>query len=133
MASKTNSASGNVKWRIAAYLWQAVRAHGWCVGVALALLLAARLVPVSFPVLRKRIVDELGAPTVVTLPVFAILGYAVVRFISDTFNEVRDVAFSEVTQRTMADLIVRTFSHLHHLCARFHAQRETGAVIRDTE
>ncbi|ANI21721.2 ABC transporter ATP-binding protein [Pandoraea faecigallinarum] len=101
--------------------------------IALSLLVAAKLASVSVPVLLKRIVDELGAPTVAMLPVFLILGYAVVRFLSNAFNEVRDVVFSEVTQRTVADLTVNTFSHLHRLGARFHSQRETGAVIRDME
>ncbi|MBN4665225.1 ATP-binding cassette domain-containing protein [Pandoraea nosoerga] len=133
MTPKTNSTPGNVRWQIATYLWQAVRAHGWRVVIALALLLAAKLASVSVPVLLKRIVDELGTPTPAMLPVFLILGYAIVRFLSNAFNEVRDVAFSEVTQRTVADLTVKTFSHLHHLSARFHAQRETGAVIRDME
>ncbi|VVE61912.1 ABC transporter ATP-binding protein [Pandoraea captiosa] len=129
----TKPASATARWRIATYLWQAVRAHGWRVVIALSLLVAAKLASVSVPVLLKGIVDELGAPTVAMLPVFLILGYAVVRFLSNAFNEVRDVAFSEVTQRTVADLTVNTFSHLHRLSARFHAQRETGAVIRDIE
>ncbi|VVE58428.1 ABC transporter ATP-binding protein [Pandoraea sputorum] len=133
MTAKPNDIPGNVRWKIATYLWLAVRAHGWRAVIALALLVAAKLASVSVPMLLKHIVDELSAPNVAVLPVFLILGYAIVRFLSNAFNEVRDVVFSEVVQRTVADLTVNTFSHLHHLGARFHARRETGAVIRDME
>lgn len=101
--------------------------------VALGLLVAAKLASVSVPVLLKHIVDELSVANVAMLPVFLILGYALIRFMANAFNEVRDGVFSDVTQRTVADLTVKTFSHLHHLGARFQAQRETGAVIRDME
>ncbi|KXV03212.1 ABC transporter ATP-binding protein [Caballeronia megalochromosomata] len=55
------------------------------------------------------------------------------RYLGDLLNEARDVVFSIVTQRTVASFAERTFAHLHALGARFHAQRETGAVVRDVQ
>ncbi len=54
-------------------------------------------------------------------------------FLGDVLNEARDVVFSIVTQRTVASFTERTFAHLHAFGARFHARRETGAVVRDVQ
>src|SRR5690606_19674902 len=61
------------------------------------------------------------------------VGYALVRFSTTLFNEIRDLIFVRVTQSTVADYTVRVFRHLHALGARFHANRATGALTRDVE
>ncbi|MFY1851340.1 ATP-binding cassette domain-containing protein [Achromobacter xylosoxidans] len=100
---------------------------------ALALLVAAKLLMVLVPVLLKHIVDTLSAPGLLTLPVFLLLGYALVRFGGSVFTELRDVVFSQVVQRTVADFTVSVFSRLQRLGSRFHGARQTGALARDVE
>jgi ATP-binding cassette subfamily B protein len=101
---------------------------------ALLFLVLAKLAAVAVPMMLKRIVDALGHPEqFVTLPVFVLAGYAVMRFASAFFSELRDLVFSRVTQSTVADFSQRVFQHLHALSARFHMQRATGALTRDVE
>jgi ATP-binding cassette subfamily B protein len=97
-------------------------------------MISARLAVVSVPLMLKRVVDEFSHPaTPVVFPVFLVLAYVLLRYLGDVLNEARDVVFSIVTQRTVASFAERTFAHLHALGARFHAQRETGAVVRDAQ
>lgn len=124
------------RWRIANDLWQTIWQHRQRVCIALGLLITAKLAAILVPLLLKSIVDALSiTPTtgMAVLPVFLLLGYALLRFASNAFNELRDMTFAYVTQQTVADFTARTFAHLHHLGARFHTGRETGAVVRDLE
>lgn len=101
---------------------------------ALALLLAAKLFAVLVPVLLKRIVDSLEAgDAVLVLPVFLLLGYALVRFAGGLFTELRDLVFVRVIQTAVAGFTVRMFEHLHSLGVRFHGSRQTGVFSRDVE
>lgn len=102
--------------------------------VAVVLMVTARLATVLMPLALKHIVDELSRPLAqMLLPVFLVLGYALLRFFGDALNEMRDVVFSIVTQRTVAAFTERTFAHLHRMSARFHTGRETGAIVRDVQ
>ncbi|MGY6271351.1 ATP-binding cassette domain-containing protein [Achromobacter denitrificans] len=100
---------------------------------AVALLVAAKLLMVLVPVVLKLIVDTLGAPGALALPVFLLLGYALIRFGGSVFTELRDVVFVRVAQRTVADFTVRVFEQLQRLGARFHGARQTGSLARDVE
>ncbi|MGN6319518.1 ATP-binding cassette domain-containing protein [Trinickia sp.] len=101
---------------------------------ATALMVAAKLAGVSVPLVLREIIDELGHRTALALfPVFLVLAYALLRFLGDALGETRDVVFSTVTQHTVAGLAERTFARLHRLGARYHAQRETGAIVRDVQ
>lgn len=103
-------------------------------GAALVLLVAAKLFAVLVPVALKRIVDSLeptGLP--LTLPVFLLLGYALLRFCAGLFTEMRDVVFARVTQTAVADFTVRMFDHLHSLSVKFLGGRQTGVLSRDVE
>ncbi|MBB5414277.1 ATP-binding cassette subfamily B protein [Paraburkholderia atlantica] len=120
--------------RIVGDLAHAVWRYRWQTSGALALMITARLATVLMPLTLKHIVDELGHPLAhVAFPVFLVLAYALLRFLGDALNEARDVVFSIVVQRTVAALTERTFAHLHRLSARFHARRETGAIVRDVQ
>ncbi|WP_175903268.1 ATP-binding cassette domain-containing protein [Burkholderia seminalis] len=124
-----------LRLRIAAELWRAIWHYRARVLAAIALLLLAKAAAVAVPLLLKDIVDgfDRAAGQRVAWPVLLLFAYAVVRFASNALNEVRDMTFVQVTQHTVASFTVRTFGHLHRLGARFHAQRETGAVVRDLE
>ncbi|MGU7811950.1 ABC transporter transmembrane domain-containing protein [Burkholderia sp. AW49-1] len=121
--------------RIAVELWRAIWHYRARVLAAIVLLVLAKAAAVSVPLLLKDIVDGFGraAGQPIALPVLLLFAYAVVRFAANALNEVRDMTFVQVTQHTVASFTVRTFGHLHQLGARFHSQRETGAVVRDLE
>jgi ATP-binding cassette, subfamily B, bacterial len=115
-------------------LWKVVSAFKGRIVIALACLIVAKLAVVSVPLVLKRIVDELSRPeNVMSLPVVLLVGYALLRFSSTLFNELRDLAFSRVTQHTVATYALNTFSHLHALSARFHAQRRIGGLLPDID
>src|SRR5690606_6393044 len=95
------------------------------VGAALALLILAKLFAVLVPVALKRIVDVLdSSTTTLTLPVFLLIGYALLRFSSGLFTELRDLAFARVTQTAVSDFTVRMFDHLHSLGVKFLGGRQ---------
>jgi len=119
-----------VLWTLAAKVWT-FRGR---VLAAVVLLVIAKIAAVSVPIMLKRIVDALSRPeTLGALPVWLLIGYALVRFSTTLFGEIRDLIFVRVSQTTVADYTVRVFRHLHALGARFHANRSTGALTRDVE
>ncbi len=133
-------------------LWQAVWQYRARTLTAVGLLLLAKLAAVVVPLLLKSIVDRFSQPahllaeiepgaslpapnvhSIMVLPVFLLLGYALLRFCSTLFTELRDLVFARVTLRTVAAFAERTFAHLLSLDPGFHMQRNTGALIRDIE
>jgi ATP-binding cassette subfamily B protein len=119
---------------------------------ALGLLVLAKLSSVLVPLMFKAIIDRFSdretltaavapgapgpwhqGPTILVLPVFLLLGYALLRFLGTLFTELRDLVFARVTRRAVTDFSERTFVHLLALTPRFHSQRNTGALIRDVE
>jgi ATP-binding cassette subfamily B protein len=140
MPNSTNSPStsplpgSRLTGRILSDLARAVWRYRKQTVLSLLLMVAAKLSIVLIPLVLKHIVDELGHPAARALfPVFLVLAYALLRFLGDALNEARDVAFSLVTQRTVAAFTERTFAHLHRMSARFHTRRETGAIVRDVQ
>lgn len=131
---------------VVAGLWAAVWRDRWRTLAALALLVAAKLVAVAVPLVLKAIIDHFsdreaalavgGADPrelVVALPVFLLLGYALLRFAGTLFTELRDLMFARVTLRTVSAFGRRTYAHLLALGPRFHSARHTGSLIRDVE
>jgi ATP-binding cassette, subfamily B, bacterial len=115
-------------------LWRVVGTFRWRVVAALVFLILAKVAVVSVPLVLKRIVDALSRPDqLAALPVFLLAGYALLRFASTLFNELRDLAFSRVTQHTVASYALNTFAHLHALGSRFHAQRRIGGLLPDID
>jgi ATP-binding cassette subfamily B protein len=108
--------------------------YRWRVLAAVMLLVFAKVATVCVPLLLKRIIDALSQPqNVAVLPVYLLAGYAALRFSSTLFNELRDMVFSRVTQRTVATYAQLTFEHLHRLGARFHARRQMGGLLPDID
>ena len=115
-------------------LWRVVSAFRWRIAAAVIFLVLAKIAVVSVPLALKRIVDELSRPEqLMALPVVLLAGYAILRFASTLFNELRDLAFSRVTQHTVATYALKTFAHLHELGARFHAGRRIGGLLPDID
>jgi ATP-binding cassette subfamily B protein len=115
-------------------LWQVVSPYRGRVAAALVFLIVAKVATVLVPLVLKQIIDVLSRPEqVAMLPVYLLAGYAFLRFSGTLFNELRDLAFSRVTQRTVATYAHRVFTHLHHLSARFHAERHIGGLLPDID
>ena len=122
------------EWRTVAgllpYLWE----YKWRVGLALLLLIAAKLANVAVPLVMKGIVDDLN-PTlaVLVVPAALLAAYGLLRFSTTLFAELRDVVFVRVTQRAIRRVALGVFRHLHDLSLRFHLDRQTGGMTRDIE
>ncbi|HJV53569.1 MAG TPA: ABC transporter ATP-binding protein/permease [Noviherbaspirillum sp.] len=115
-------------------LWHVISGFRGRIVAAVVFLILAKVAVVSVPLMLKRIVDELSHPDAsTTLPLVFLVGYAIMRFASTLFNEARDLAFSRVTQHTVATYALNTFSHLHALSARFHAKRRLGGLLPDID
>ena len=121
-------------WRTIAgllpYLWD----YRWRVGLALALLVCAKLANVGVPLVMKVIVDDLN-PTlaVLAVPAAMLAMYGILRFMTTLFAELRDVVFVRVAQRAIRRVALGVFRHLHDLSLRFHLDRQTGGMTRDIE
>ncbi len=134
MTTDATTAHSRIRGLIVRELLAAVLRYRLITAASFALMILAKLSAVAIPLTLKHIVDELSRPeSPVVYPVFLVLSYALLRFFADALNEARDVVFSVVTQRTVAEFAERTFGHLHRLGARFHAQRETGVIVRDVQ
>ena len=112
------------------YLWD----YRWRVGLALALLVCAKLANVGVPLVMKVIVDDLN-PTlaVLAVPAAMLAMYGILRFMTTLFAELRDVVFVRVAQRAIRRVALGVFRHLHDLSLRFHLDRQTGGMTRDIE
>ena len=96
MAGDGGEARGSV--RIGAELWQVLGRHRWRIVAAVVLLLVAKLATVAVPLLLKRIIDAFSQVNLpATLPLYLLVGYALLRFSSTLFNEWRDLLFVRVT------------------------------------
>jgi ABC-type transport system involved in Fe-S cluster assembly fused permease/ATPase subunit len=135
------------------YLWQ----FRWRVALALLFLVAAKAANVGVPIVLKRIVDSLtgegaagaaskaaaeaaahaaGDPAVIDIlavPLALIVAYGVLRLSTSVFTELREFVFAKVTQRTVREISLKVFRHLHALSLRFHLERQTGGLTRDIE
>ena len=140
------------KRHVFAGLWSAAWAYRRRTLLALLLLVLAKAAGVAVPLVLKAIVDQFSQPdkmveavthvgpvalpggtSILVIPVFLLLSYALLRFCGTLFTELRDLVFAPVTQRIVADYSERSFAHLLSLSPRFHVQRNTGSLIRDVE
>ncbi len=115
-------------------LWPEVWRHRHRVGVALALLVAAKLANVGVPLVLKDLIDTLDVkPSPLLVPLGLLLAYGALRLSTSLFQELRQVVFARVLARTSRNITLRVFEHLHSLSLRFHLDRRTGGVARDVE
>ncbi len=111
-----------------------LRPYAGRIGLALALIIAAKLLHLLVPVALKQIVDSLDVkPSLVLLPVALLLSYGAARIGVTLFTELRQVVFARVMARVSRRVTLRVFEHLHALSLAFHLDRRTGGVARDVE
>ena len=123
-----------LKW-LAPYLWSRdsfeLRLR---VVLAVACLLAGKLLTIYVPILYKHAVDALSpSNVVVAAPVALIIAYGFARVMSQGFNELRTAIFAKVSQRAVRRLALSAFRHVHALSLRFHLERRTGGLSRVIE
>jgi ATP-binding cassette subfamily B protein len=115
------------------YLWQ----FKGRIGIALAFLILAKLANIGVPVALKHIVDALdrgsGQALAVGLPLALLIGYGLLRLGTNLFNELRNAVFARASQRSIREIALKVFKHLHALTLRFHLDRQTGGLSRDLE
>lgn len=131
-------------WRVIKQLWPFLLSFKGRVVLAMVLLIGAKVANVWVPIALKYIVDSLdpslqGSSTqgqvtaMLTLPLTMLLAYGVLRFSSVFFSELRDAVFGRVAERTLSDVALSVFKHLHRLDLEFHLSRRTGGLTRDIE
>ena len=126
-------------WRVIARLLPFLWRYKGRVGIALLLLMVAKLAGVAVPVSLKYIVDALDvsrldtAGQVLVVPLSMVLAYGALRFGSVFFGELRDALFARVAERTLSEISLEVFRHLHRLDLAFHLDRRTGGISRDME
>jgi len=102
--------------------------------LAVAFLLAGKLVNIYVPLLYKHAVDALSpSGTIIVVPVSLIVAYGAARVMSQGFNELRNAVFAKVSQRAIRKLALRAFRHVHSLSLRYHLERRTGGLSRAIE
>ncbi|WP_426209418.1 ABCB family ABC transporter ATP-binding protein/permease [Massilia sp. TWP1-3-3] len=120
--------------KIAADIRHVLSMYRWRILAALLCLVTAKVATVAVPLVLKRIIDALSHPDQLSrLPLYLLAGYALLRFLSTLFNELRDLLFVRVTLRTVATYAEKTFAHLHALGAAFHAKRQIGGLLPDID
>ncbi|MFS4580122.1 ABCB family ABC transporter ATP-binding protein/permease [Phaeobacter sp. C3_T13_0] len=123
--------------RVGPYLWP--KGQAWVkyrVVVALAVLVLAKLVAVTTPVLYKGAVDNLAGEGVPPLALGAVgltVAYGMARILTIGFQQLRDTVFAPVGQRALRRLALETFRHIHRLSMRYHITRKTGGLSRIIE
>ncbi len=120
---------------LAPYLWPRDTA-GLRIRVllAVALMVAGRVVSIAVPFLYKHAVDALTPRrAAIAVPVVLIVGYGLARVMAQGFNQLRSAVFAPVTQRAVRRLSLSAFRHVHALALRFHLERRTGGLARAIE
>lgn len=114
--------------------------------IAASLLIAAKLLNITVPILMKLAIDSLTiAPSVHAAgtaaaaatssamqygPIALLLGYGAARAGTAFCSEMRNVVFAKVAQGTIRRVATEVFAHLHSLDLGFHLSRQTGALSR---
>ncbi len=124
--------------RFLPYLWPkdnpALRTR---IVIAMALVLAAKAVTLALPFAYKGAVDAMsGTGTMregATVALALVAAYALGRFTSVAFDNLRNMAFERVGQIATLHLAEDVFHRLHRLSLRFHLARRTGEVTKIIE
>ena len=115
------------------YLW----AFRWRIGLALLLMILAKLATIAVPLILKDIVDQLEKPSagqlVIQLPLMLLLVYGALRFMNSLFNQLRDLVFAKAALKSIRTITLTVFEHLQHLSLAYHLQRKTGGLSRDID
>jgi ATP-binding cassette subfamily B protein len=139
---KKNRARDVESWatlkRFLPYLWPrdnpGLRAR---IVISMVLVLAAKAVTLALPFAYKGAVDAMSgtgtASDGATVALALVAAYALGRFTSVAFDNLRNIAFERVGQIATLHLAEDVFHRLHRLSLRFHLARRTGEVTKIIE
>ncbi|MGJ7901705.1 ABCB family ABC transporter ATP-binding protein/permease [Lysobacter sp. 1R34A] len=128
------SAGRRGEWSVIASLLPYLRPYLGRIAIALAMVVAAKLLNLYVPMALKQLIDRLNIEvTPLMLPVALLLSYGAARIGVTLFTELRQVVFARVMARTSRQVTLQVFRHLHGLSLKFHLARRTGGVARDVE
>ena len=119
--------------RFLPYLWPTDRpALKRKIVIAIALVLASKAITLSLPFAYKQAVDamRITGPVGFQIALAMVLAFALGRFTSVVFDNLRNIVFERVGQEATRQLAVDTFNRLHALSLRFHLARRTGEVTK---
>ncbi len=115
------------------FLWpESLPGVRWRFCLASAALILSKLSLLATPLVWKYVIDGLMANPLI-IPYGLIICYGLARLASSLFSEVRDAVFAQVAQRTLRQVGLKVFEHLHTLSLKFHLDRQTGGVTRIIE
>ncbi|QUL36723.1 ABC transporter ATP-binding protein/permease [Erythrobacter sp. JK5] len=122
--------------RFLPYLWPK-KNRGLRVRIVTAMLfvLAAKGVMLALPFAYKGAVDAMAGPVGdgATVALALVAAYALGRFTSVLFDNLRNMAFERVGQDATLSFAEDVFHRLHRLSLRFHLSRRTGEVTKIIE
>ena len=116
--------------------------------LALLALIGAKATLVSVPIIFKYLVDHVSDSESATrllegffhsedkliyYPIFLIVIYGVLRFLSTSFAELREFVFVKVTYNAVSEIALKVFQNLHQLSLSFHLSKKTGSLTRELE
>lgn len=121
--------------RIVPYFWSKHNISAKLIVVFSAVLLVlAKVLAAYVPIYFQQTIDMLNGTLQATVSVTSlIVMYGIIRLLSTSLNDVREILFSRVLYRAIRMLALEVFNHLHSLGLRFHLDRQTGAVTRYIE
>jgi len=135
-----------VMWGLWPYIWPTERRELKIrVGLAMVLLLAAKLATIAVPFTFKWATDALTgedtAPVaqsawfvwLLAAPILMTIAYGGMRILMAVLTQARDGIFAKVAMHAVRRLANRTFEHMHQLSLRFHLERKTGGLTRVLE
>lgn len=133
-----SAAPSRSRWAALSALWPYLWEYRWRVGVALLMLVAAKVANVGVPIVLKDIVNALdlrpGDPrAALVVPVGLLAAYGALRVSVSLFTELREIVFAQVTQGAVRKIALKVFDHLFSLSMRYHLERQTGGMSRDIE
>ncbi|KAK5995488.1 Iron-sulfur clusters transporter ATM1 [Cladobotryum mycophilum] len=106
------------------------------VGLAVSLLISAKVLNVQVPFYFKSIVDSMNIDvaavggTATTIAGAMILAYGATRIGATVFQELRNAVFASVAQKAIRGVARNVFDHLLRLDLSFHLSKQTGGLTR---
>lgn len=106
------------------------------VGVAVSLLMGAKLLNVQVPFYFKSIVDSMNIDftavggTAAAVAGSMIVAYGAARIGATVFQELRNAVFASVAQKAIRGVARNVFDHLLRLDLSFHLSKQTGGLTR---
>lgn len=136
-ATEQRKADWAIMKEMSRYLWPKDNVGAKArVGLAVSLLIGAKLLNVQVPFYFKSIVDSMNIDvaavggTATTIAGSMILAYGAARIGAVVFQELRNAVFASVAQKAIRNVACNVFDHLLRLDLSFHLSKQTGGLTR---